>query len=75
MPPIETSKSSVRIKTMLGLGYIVEATRLLQCKVTQMRIKRNMMNEKDVVCDAELKTSNAITKTGIFSCDKRMKRR
>lgn len=58
---------------MLGLGYIVAATRLLQCKVTQIRIKRNTMNEKYVVCDGELKTSTAITKTGVLSCDKRVK--
>lgn len=49
---------------MLGLGYNVAETRLLQCKVTQMRIKRNMMNENDAVCEAELKTDQA--KTGFY---------
>lgn len=72
IPPMETSRSSVRIKTMFGLGFILAAARLLQCKVTQMRIKCNITNG-ETIFDAELKTNKAMAYTRTFSCDKSMK--
>lgn len=60
IPPMETSKSSVRIKTMFGLRFVLAAARLLQCKVTQMRIKCNITNGDETIFDAELKTNRAM---------------
>lgn len=60
IPPMETSKSSVRIKTMFGLRFVLAAARLLQCKVTQIRIKCNITNGEETIFDAELKTNRAM---------------
>ncbi len=61
VPPIDTSRSSVRIKTIFALGFILASARLLQCKVTQMRIKCNITNEDETIFDAELNTNTAMT--------------
>uniref|UniRef100_A0A0E9UIX4 Uncharacterized protein n=1 Tax=Anguilla anguilla TaxID=7936 RepID=A0A0E9UIX4_ANGAN len=39
MPPMETSKSSVRIRTIFGLRLIPKTAMLLTNKVTQITIK------------------------------------
>lgn len=57
---METSRSSVRIKTIFGLGFALASARLLQCKVTQMRIKPNITNGDETIFDAELKTKKAM---------------
>lgn len=61
IPPIDTSRSSVRIKTIFALGFILASARLLQCKVTQMSIKCNITNGEETIFDAELKTNKAMT--------------
>ncbi len=61
IPPIDTSRSSVRIKTIFGLAFILASARLLQCEMTQMRIKCNITNGDETIFDAELKTNKAMT--------------
>jgi len=44
---------------MFGLGFILAAARLLQCKVTQIKIKCNITNG-ETIFDADLKTNTAM---------------
>lgn len=44
IPPMETSKSSVRINTMFGLWYVLAVTtRLLNSRATHIKVKQDVV--------------------------------
>lgn len=75
IPPMERSKSSVRINTMLGLWYVLAITpRLLIRKATQIKLKWDVVWRNNRIIEAmfaeKLKTHKASHKKSFIRLKK-----